>query len=89
MGEIDERAFLQTCLQRFPKEEAQVQATTLCSLWQENLKNPDWHPFKIITSIEGNHQVQTSSSSSVFILPLRGSIFSLIACDVPSAGNNK
>ncbi|XP_021648568.2 factor of DNA methylation 1 [Hevea brasiliensis] len=56
MGEIDEKAFLNTCEQRFPKEEAQVQATTLCSLWQENLKNPDWHPFKIINHVEGNHQ---------------------------------
>ncbi|KAM7254211.1 hypothetical protein ACFE04_031893 [Oxalis oulophora] len=46
MGEINEKAFANTCKQKFPAGEAQIQATTLCSLWQENLKNPQWHPFK-------------------------------------------
>ncbi|KAM7260406.1 hypothetical protein ACFE04_016147 [Oxalis oulophora] len=45
MGDIDEKAFLATCKQRFPPDEAQIQATTLCSLWQENLKDSQWHPF--------------------------------------------
>ncbi|KAJ0076445.1 hypothetical protein Patl1_34717 [Pistacia atlantica] len=48
MGEIDPKAFQKACKQKFSLEEAQVQASTLCSLWQENLKNPEWHPFKII-----------------------------------------
>ncbi|KAH1129644.1 hypothetical protein J1N35_001022 [Gossypium stocksii] len=25
-------------------DEAEIQATTLCTSWQENLKKPDWHP---------------------------------------------
>jgi hypothetical protein len=56
MGEIDSKPFQNTCKQRFPLEEANVQASTLCSLWQENLKDPNWHPFKII-DIDGNTQV--------------------------------
>ncbi|XP_021609259.1 factor of DNA methylation 1 [Manihot esculenta] len=48
MGEIDEKPFLKTCKRRFPHEKAKVEASALCSLWQENLKNPEWHPFKII-----------------------------------------
>lgn len=48
MGDLDQKPFLNTCNQRFPRDEAQLQASTLCSLWQEHLKNPDWHPFKII-----------------------------------------
>ncbi|KAF3450961.1 hypothetical protein FNV43_RR07050 [Rhamnella rubrinervis] len=48
MGDLDQKPFLNTCSQRFPRDEAQLQASTLCSLWQEHLKNPDWHPFKII-----------------------------------------
>jgi len=55
MGEIDSKPFQNTCKQRFPLEEANVQASTLCSLWQENLKDPNWHPFKII-DIDGNTQ---------------------------------
>ena len=49
MGVIDEKAFVNTFKQRLPLEEAQTKAVELCSLWQENLKNPNWHPFKVIT----------------------------------------
>ncbi|KAM5578576.1 factor of DNA methylation 1-like, partial [Rosa sericea] len=53
MGDLDQKPFLDTCKLRFPLEEAQVQAFTLCSLWQENLKDPNWHPFKVIQK-DGN-----------------------------------
>ncbi|KAG4198978.1 hypothetical protein ERO13_A05G119900v2 [Gossypium hirsutum] len=53
MGELDPKAFHDTCKSRFPSDEAEIQATTLCSSWQENLKNPDWHPFKVI--VEGGN----------------------------------
>ncbi|KAF2301482.1 hypothetical protein GH714_025015 [Hevea brasiliensis] len=56
MGEIDEKPFLNTFKQRFPPEEAQLQASTQCSLWQQYLNNPEWHPFKIINNAEGNSQ---------------------------------
>ncbi|XP_010537880.1 PREDICTED: factor of DNA methylation 1 [Tarenaya hassleriana] len=49
MGEIDDKPFQVVCKQRFPPEEAVIQAATLCSQWQENLKDPAWHPFKITT----------------------------------------
>lgn len=52
MGELDEKPFLNTCKQRFSLEEANVQAYTLVSLWQDNLKKPEWHPFKIV-EVEG------------------------------------
>ncbi|XP_062089971.1 factor of DNA methylation 1 [Humulus lupulus] len=50
MGDIDQKPFLDICKQRFSLDEAQVQASTQCSLWQEKLKNPSWHPFKVVTS---------------------------------------
>ncbi|KAJ4842951.1 hypothetical protein Tsubulata_026607 [Turnera subulata] len=49
MGEIDSKAFHNVCKEKFGSDEAMVQATTLCSLWQENLKDPHWHPFRVIT----------------------------------------
>ncbi|XP_021647920.2 factor of DNA methylation 1 [Hevea brasiliensis] len=58
MGEIDEKPFLNTFKQRFPPEEAQLQASTQCSLWQQYLNNPEWHPFKIIYYAEGNSEIQ-------------------------------
>ncbi|XP_059644732.1 factor of DNA methylation 1-like [Cornus florida] len=52
MGEIDVKPFQNTCRLRFPLEEAQVKASEQCSLWQERLKKPEWHPFKIVV-VEG------------------------------------
>ncbi|KAL9462958.1 hypothetical protein AB3S75_000878 [Citrus x aurantiifolia] len=52
LGEIDPKPFQDACKNKFPLEEAQVEASTLCSLWQENLKATEWHPFKII-HVEG------------------------------------
>ncbi|PKU68188.1 hypothetical protein MA16_Dca012857 [Dendrobium catenatum] len=49
MGALDAKAFKDICKKKFPKEEADVKATLLCSEWEEHLKNPDWHPFKVIT----------------------------------------
>lgn len=55
MGELDSKAFQDACKLRFPADEAEIQATTLCSLWQENLKDPKWQPFKIVNE-GGNHK---------------------------------
>lgn len=46
IGELEEKPFMTACKQRFTVEEAQVQYAMLCSKWQENLKDPAWHPFK-------------------------------------------
>lgn len=59
MGELDQKPFLNTCKQRFPIAEVDVEASTLCSLWQENLKDPAWHPFKI-TNDGGTAQVHSA-----------------------------
>ncbi|PRQ50436.1 hypothetical protein RchiOBHm_Chr2g0133161 [Rosa chinensis] len=55
LGYLDQKPFLDTCKLRFPLEEAQVQAFTLCSLWQKNLKDPNWLPFKVIQK-DGNYE---------------------------------
>ncbi|KAM7471640.1 hypothetical protein LguiA_009823 [Lonicera macranthoides] len=49
MGEIELKPFQNTCKERFPSEEAQIKAMELCSLWQEKLKNSDWHPLRVVT----------------------------------------
>ncbi|KAJ4884772.1 Factor of DNA methylation 5 [Raphanus sativus] len=46
LGELDEKPFLKACKERFKGEEAGVQYAMLCSKWQENLKDSNWHPFK-------------------------------------------
>ncbi|XP_006659121.1 factor of DNA methylation 1-like [Oryza brachyantha] len=49
MGELDERPFLTACKQRYGADEAVMKAAQICSKWQENLKDANWHPFKIVT----------------------------------------
>ncbi|PHT47593.1 Factor of DNA methylation 1 [Capsicum baccatum] len=54
MGEIDSKAFQNALKQRFPNQEAEIKAIELLSLWQEKIKDPDWHPFKTIMIDESN-----------------------------------
>ncbi|XP_029129696.1 protein INVOLVED IN DE NOVO 2 isoform X2 [Cajanus cajan] len=54
MGELDTRPFLQA-MKKIYNEEAEEKASELCSLWEEHLKNPDWHPFKVIM-VEGKEK---------------------------------
>lgn len=56
MGEIDIKPFQIACDKKYPKEEGGVKAAVLCSKWQDELKKPEWHPFKIVT-VNGNTQV--------------------------------
>lgn len=56
MGKINEEAFENTCMQRYPRTVAEMKAIEVCFHWQEKLENPEWHPFKVI-QIDGKHQV--------------------------------
>ncbi|KAI3856660.1 hypothetical protein MKX03_026785, partial [Papaver bracteatum] len=43
MGELDSRPFLRVC--RDP-----VNAALLCTTWVEKIKDPHWHPFKVVAA---------------------------------------
>ncbi|KAL0916218.1 hypothetical protein M5K25_013711 [Dendrobium thyrsiflorum] len=49
MGELDEKIFHAACIKRYRKDEADVKAAEFCSKWQDELKIPEWHPFRIST----------------------------------------
>lgn len=55
MGEMDEKPFVSACRQRFSEEEAEIKAAEFCSKWQDELRNQEWHPFKIIED-NGKHK---------------------------------
>lgn len=55
MGELDDKPFFTACKKRFSDQEAQMQASTLSSLWQSHV-NSQWYPFKTI-EIDGKIQL--------------------------------
>ncbi|XP_043704788.1 protein INVOLVED IN DE NOVO 2-like [Telopea speciosissima] len=55
MGDLDNKPFLDACKQKYSAEEAEEKAVGLCSTWDEHLRNPAWHPFKIIM-VDGKEQ---------------------------------
>ncbi|KAF9595170.1 hypothetical protein IFM89_037599 [Coptis chinensis] len=57
MGELDSKPFQESCKRKYSADEADEKALVLCSQWEEYLKDPDWHPFKIIQVKEDVHQV--------------------------------
>lgn len=69
MGELDEKPFREACKQKFPQDEPDIKAAILCSEWQEKLKNPDWHPFKVIIT-DGKEKVVKSFIYYIFDLLL-------------------
>ncbi|KAH6771919.1 hypothetical protein C2S51_010323 [Perilla frutescens var. frutescens] len=52
MGEIDVIPFKKACKKRFSKRAADY-AADLCHMWQEQIKNPDWQPFRFVGDDKG------------------------------------
>nr|GME00668.1 factor of DNA methylation 4-like [Ipomoea batatas] len=52
MGELDAKPFIHAAKQKYSKEEAPGKALELCSLWEDHLRDPHWHPFKVVKNGE-------------------------------------
>lgn len=63
MGKLDSKPFHAAMKRKYNDAEADERASELCSLWEEYLRDPEWHPIKVV-NINGNYQV---SSESIFI----------------------
>ena len=57
MGELDNKPFVAASKAKFP-DDHEVKAIELCSQWEDYLRDPNWHPFKVVTDNEGNTKVK-------------------------------
>ncbi|KZV26118.1 myosin-2 heavy chain-like [Dorcoceras hygrometricum] len=48
MGELDSKPFHEAMKRKYSDSEADERATELCSLWEEYLRDPQWHPLKVV-----------------------------------------
>lgn len=55
MGELDSHPFHEAMKRKYSDTQADEKATELCSLWEEYLRDPEWHPIKVV-NINGKHQ---------------------------------
>ncbi|KVI06947.1 putative domain XH [Cynara cardunculus var. scolymus] len=55
MGELENKPFIDVMKRKYNGPEAEDRASELCSLWEEYLRDPNWHPFRVIT-VNGTSQ---------------------------------
>ncbi|KAF5208086.1 Factor of dna methylation [Thalictrum thalictroides] len=55
MGQLDVKPFHEASKRKYPSEEVEMRSVQFCSLWDNYLRDPNWHPFKIIT-VAGEHK---------------------------------
>ncbi|CAH9109173.1 unnamed protein product [Cuscuta epithymum] len=46
MGDLDTKPFIVVAKRKYSKKEVPEKAEELCTLWDNNLSDPHWHPFK-------------------------------------------
>lgn len=56
MGELDSKPFQEAMKRKYGEVEADDRASELCSLWEEYLRDPGWHPIKVVT-VDGKPKV--------------------------------
>ncbi|KAL6980544.1 hypothetical protein U1Q18_022187 [Sarracenia purpurea var. burkii] len=49
MGELDNKPFHEAMKRKYNDADAEDRAIEITSLWEEYLRDPEWHPFKVIT----------------------------------------
>lgn len=68
MGELDEKPFHIAAESKFSATEAAEKAIELCSLWEDYLRDPSWHPFKVITDGENAKEIIDENDEKLKVL---------------------
>ncbi|XP_051116407.1 protein INVOLVED IN DE NOVO 2 [Andrographis paniculata] len=65
MGELDSRPFHEAMKRKYTEAEADERASELVSLWEEYLRDPEWHPLKVVTFGEEAQRVIDESDEKL------------------------
>uniref|UniRef100_A0A0A9B7S5 Factor of DNA methylation 1-5/IDN2 domain-containing protein n=1 Tax=Arundo donax TaxID=35708 RepID=A0A0A9B7S5_ARUDO len=57
MGELDHKAFLAACKEKIAKDDEEELAL-LCSKWEAEISQPEWHPFQVIVDGQAKEIIQ-------------------------------
>lgn len=57
MGDLDEKPFYVAAKKKYSVKEAGEKAVQFCSLWDDYLRDPSWHPYKIIMDGENAKEI--------------------------------
>ncbi|KAL5703522.1 hypothetical protein ACHQM5_022059 [Ranunculus cassubicifolius] len=57
MGELKFKPFHESCKRKFSAEEVHEESVKLYSLWEDYLRDPEWHPFQIVNIKDGFKEV--------------------------------
>lgn len=69
MGELDGNPFLAAMKKKYRGKEALEKATIECSQWEDHIRDPNWHPFKILIDEAGNATVCVNIDIIVLLIP--------------------
>ena len=76
MGDLDLKSFAKACKGKMSEEDAEGTTSILCSTWEEEIKNPEWHPFRVVM-VNGKKRVG-------FLFHFLHTLLFLIACNFQS-----
>ncbi|CAI9108601.1 OLC1v1008247C3 [Oldenlandia corymbosa var. corymbosa] len=65
MGELDEKPFHIAVKRKFPGKQAAVKVAELSSLWENHLRDPDWHPYKVVMDGEVAKEILDESDEKL------------------------
>ncbi|XP_026437754.1 factor of DNA methylation 5-like [Papaver somniferum] len=58
MGELDPKPFHDACKRKYPRDEAEVKASLLCTYWQDEIKDSNWFPFVNVQVGENEYKTE-------------------------------
>ncbi|KAI3952357.1 hypothetical protein MKX01_005224 [Papaver californicum] len=67
MGELDPTPFQDACKKKYSSDAADVNASLLCTYWQDELRDSNWFPFVNVKVGENKYKILSLTLSETFL----------------------